>query len=145
MNYSTAVMLINKNIRAVKLEYQPDDPSPKIFKTLLTDLKIGDFVVVESDTRFKMTTVKVIELDCDVDFDSSKHMGWVVGKINVADHDKIRKLETEAINLIRKGELKKRKEEILKNTLDAVTAEDLAKLEISTLGTPVLSDQTKVS
>lgn len=142
MNYSTAVMLINPSIRAVRGKYE-ESGNADLFKTLDQDLKVGDFAVVESGTRWKITTVKITEVDVDVDFDSSCHVGWVVGKIDTAAHDNLKAMETSAIELIKKGELRKRREEIKKNTLDAVSAGEIGKLEIAQIGTSAIENQSQ--
>lgn len=136
MNYSTSVMLINPSIRAVKGQYE-ENGGLETFKTLDQDLAVGDFAVVETGTRWGMTVFKIVEVDVDVDFDSSKPMGWVVGKVTVEEHNKLKKLEADAIALIRKGELRKRREDIRKNTLSALNAGEIDKLEIAKLGAPV--------
>lgn len=126
MNYSTAVMLINENIRAVKGQYE-ENGNPETFKTLDQELKIGDMAVVESGTRWGMTTVKISDVDVDVDFDSSRQMGWVIGKVKAVEHEALKKMEAAAIDLIKKGELRKRRQDIKKNTLDAAVAGERAK------------------
>lgn len=142
MNYSTTVMLINSSIRAVRGKYEEGGPA-EIFKTIDQDLKVDDFAVVESKTRWGMTTVKITEVDVDVDFDSSQNVGWVIGKIDMLSHAKIQKMESEAIDVIKKGELRKRREDIKKNTLDAFCAGEIGTLGISTLGNPAIEDGTK--
>jgi hypothetical protein len=142
MNYSTAVMLINPSIRAVKGKYE-EGGNTEIFKTIIQDLKIDDFAVVESGTRWNMTTVKIVEVDVEVDFDSSKVVGWVIQKINVRGHEDIKKMEATAIDLIKKGELRKRREDIKKNTLDAFSAGEIDKLDIAKLGGNAITDGTK--
>lgn len=141
MNYSTAVMLINKSIRAVKGQYDPEvatNRSVSIFKTLLQDLKVDDYVVVESGTRHGITTVKITELDCTVDFDSGTEVKWVVQKIDMDAHKKITDMEKQAIDAIKKGEMRKRREDILKNTVDAAAAGEIEGLDIAKLGAPAL-------
>lgn len=142
MNYSTAVMLINPTIRAVKGQYE-ENGNPETFKTTDQELRVGEMAVVESGTRWNMTTVKISEVDVDVDFDSSKKMGWVVGKVDTAAHDDLKKMEDAAIELIKKGELRKRREDIKKNTLDAVVAGEIDNLEIVKLGNPAIADGTQ--
>jgi hypothetical protein len=136
MNYSTAVMLINPAIRAVVGQYE-EGGKPETFKTTDTTVAIGDLVVVESSTRWGMTVVKVVEVDVDVDFDAPKPMGWVVQKVSVPAHEELRKMEAQAIDLIKKGELRKRREDIRKNTLDAYSAGEIDNLAIARLGAPV--------
>lgn len=55
MNYSTAVILLNKNIRTVQATYEPDrvgvDAKRSIFKTFDSSIQVDDIVVVPSTTR----------------------------------------------------------------------------------------------
>lgn len=142
MNYSTSVMLINPLIRAVQGKYE-EHGKPTIFKTLDHKLKVDDFAVVESGTRWGMTTVQITAVDVDVDFDSSTQVGWVVGKVDADAHENIKNMEAQAIELIKRGELRKRREEIKKNTLDAFSAGEIDKLDIAKLGGNAISDGTK--
>lgn len=130
MNYSTAVMLINANIRAVRGQYE-ENGVIEVFKTLDASLKKDDIVVVESGTRWKYTTVKILETEnVSVDFDSDKLIKWVVQKVDLPTHVKIKEMEEKAIDVIKAGELRKRREDIRKNTLDAVAAGEIDKLDI---------------
>lgn len=106
-------------------------------------MKVDDYAVVETNTRWGFTVFKITAIDVDVDFDAHKQVGWVVGKIDMTAHDNIKKMESAAIDLIKKGELRKRREDIKKNTLDAVTAGDIDKLDIVRLGSNAIEDQTK--
>lgn len=134
MNYSTAVMLINANIRAVSAQYE-ESGKVEAFKTLLQDLKKDDLVVVESGTRWKFTIVKIIDVEnVQVDFDSDKLVKWVVQKVETGPHDAMKEMENQAIDVIKAGELRKRREDIRKNTLDAVAAGEIDKLDIVKLG-----------
>lgn len=133
MNYSTSVILINDAIRAVKGQYKEND-NHEVFKTIDQDLKVGDFATVESSTRWGFTTVKIVAVDVDVDFDSSKHVYWVVQKLGIKQHEEIKAMEVAAIELIKNGELRKRRNDIKRNTLDAVSAEEIDKLDIARLG-----------
>ena len=142
MNYSTAVMLINPSIRAVMGQYE-EDGVPETFKTLDQSLKVGDFATVESTTRWGYTTVKITKVDVEIDFDSGRKILWVVQKMDNENHNKIIEMETAAIEFIKKGELRRRREEIKKNTLDAVSAGEIDKLDIVRLGGNVLEDGTK--
>ena len=141
MNYSTAVMLINPSIRAVRGQYE-DRGTTEVFKTIDQSLKIGDLAVVETSTRWGMTVFKVTAVDVEVDFDSSTPIGWVVGRVDQAQHDNIKTMEQKAIEVIKAGELRKRREEIKKNTLDAVAAGEIEKLDIVSLGTPQIANQS---
>lgn len=141
MNYSTAVILINPTIRTVRGQYE-DNGNSAVFKTVDQDIKIADFAVVQSGTRLGITTIKVTEVDVSVDFDSSTQIGWVVQKIDMESHRKILEMETQAIEFIKKGELRKRREDIKKNTLDAISAGEIDSLEIARFGSPQLADSS---
>lgn len=143
MNYSTAVMLINKNIVAIRGKYE-EGGNAEVFKTIDNTLKVDDMVVVESATRWGFTTVKVTEINVEVDFDSSTQIGWVVQSISIPDHQKIKDMENTAIELIKKGELRKRREDILKNTLDASSAGEINNLDIARLGTTTILTRNHV-
>lgn len=137
MNYSTAVMLINANIRAVRGQYEESGPG-EIFKTLDQTLAKGDIVVVESGTRWKYTTVKITEVDnVGVDFDSDKQMKWVVQKVDIPSHLAVKAMEDSAIEVLKAGELRKRREDIRKNTVDAIAAGEIDKLDIAKLSGPL--------
>lgn len=137
MNYSKAVLLVNSNIVVVAGKYE-DTQKETLFKTLDATLKVDDFCVVESTTRWGITTVKITKIDAaaDVDFDTPEILNWVVGKIDMSTHDKIKDVEKKAIDLIKVGELRKRRETIRQNTLDAITAGEIDNLEFVKLGAP---------
>ena len=133
MNYSTAIFLINKHVRAISATYEAEESAKRtIFKTLDPDIQVGDFVIVQTDTRHKMTVVKVVEVDVDVDFESPIHMLWVVDKINVAHHTQTISQEARAIQVIKSAELAKKRDDLresmLKNHLDTIKALPIAAL-----------------
>ncbi len=132
MNYSTAVFLINDDVRAVSCIYDPDNTGekPTIFKTLDQDLKKGDFVIVPTDTRCKMTVVKVAEVDLDIDFDDRREVKWVVGRMDLAHYEDLKRQEADAIDAIKSAERKKKRDE-MKNALLADHAEKMKTLEIA--------------
>lgn len=153
MNYSTAVMLVNANIKAMRTIYQPENASQKnsqqryTFKTIDENIKVGDLVLVPTDTRFGFTVNEVVEanVEVEVDFDSNVQMKWIVGKVDLQAYEKILAMEATMIDAIKTGELRKRREDIKKNTLDAFTNGELDKLDIAKLGAPAIADQTKAT
>lgn len=136
MNYSTAVMLFNENIRAIKVEYEPST-NPKVpsqrytFKTLDKSIEVGDFVVVPTETRHNMTVVKVMEVDVEVDFESSTEIKWIVDKVNTVNNTNILAEEIKWIDAIKKSEIRKKKEDIKKNMMDYLQDVDFNKLSIT--------------
>ena len=124
MNYTTAVFLINKNVRAVEGTYESGDTAKReTFKTLDPTIKSGDLVVVPTDTRHKMTVVKVVAIDVDVDFESSAPVRWIVSKVDVHEHEVRLAQEGDAISAIKSAELRKKREDLRDSLLKDHMAE----------------------
>lgn len=111
MNLSTAVMLVNKGIRSVKVEYDPDtykNNSPFVrFKTIDQTLKVNDLVVVTTSTRHGFTVAKVTEVGFPVDFNSAEQWGWIVSKVDTEGHKARLELENKIIGKV--GEVQENK------------------------------------
>lgn len=133
MNYSTAVFLINDDARAIACSYEPaphnDKPVTTIFKTFDPDIKVGDYVVVPTDTRHHLTVIKVEETDVDVDFDSAARVNWIVGRVDKADYDDIMRKEDAAIAAIKSAEKRKKREELRAALI--LDQEEIKKLALS--------------
>lgn len=113
MNYSTAVFLINDFVRAVSVTYESEDNAKRtLCKTLDKTIKVGDYVVVPTETRHKMTVCKVVEVDSSVDFDSTVQINWIVGKIDRISHQELLDQEATAIEAIRAAELHKKRNDL---------------------------------
>jgi len=135
MNYSTAIFLISDKARAIGVTYEPCEGANIIpYKTLDPDIKVGDYVVVPTTTRHKMTVCKVVEVDMEPDLDSNKEMKWLVGTVDPASVEEIKKQEEDAITAIRSAE-KRRKREELREALLADTGDAVKAL-------PIYSDDT---
>jgi hypothetical protein len=124
MNYSTAVFLINKAVRAVKVSYDRDannldkfSGSLTMFKTFDTGVKVGDFVVVPTDTRWHMTVCRVEEVDVEVDLESGATVGWLVGVVDRAAYTEVLAQESAAITAIKSAEKRRRQEELAASLL----------------------------
>lgn len=131
MNYSTAVFLINKHVRAVKATYEANDGAQQtLFKTLDESINVGDFVIVPTDTRHKMTVCKVVEADCDIDMDSPVKVDWIIGKVDREVYETTLKNEAQAVQQIKAAELRKKREDLannlLANHLDTIKALPIA-------------------
>lgn len=140
MNYSSAVMLVNPNIRAIHVIYEPEVEGKKqqryTYKSLDTSIQEGDLVVVPTDTRHGFTVVKVADVDVDVDFDSSVQLKWIVGKVDLNAYSTVLAEEAKAINAIKASEKRRKREEIRTNLLK-LHEEDLKDLAIASMGNPV--------
>ena len=113
MNYSTAVFLINDQVRGVTVRYDPElntKSNDVIFKTLDQDLAKDDLVVIPTKSRCKATVGIVIEVDVDVDLDSGQNMEWIVGRLDMGDYDRVVAEEEKAIATIRRAEVRQKRE-----------------------------------
>lgn len=113
MDNSRIVFLINDHARAVMGAYE-EGGTKEMLKTFDPTIKVGDLAVVQSGTRWKMTVVKIIEVDVDVNFDATTPLNWVVQKINAPAFDKVLEQEAQAISAVQAAELRRKKEELRK-------------------------------
>lgn len=137
MNYSTAVFLINKNVRAVTAVYESESSfkglAPRtIFKTLDATITVGDHVIVPTTTRHNMTVCKIVEVDVDVDFDSAVQMQWIIGKVDDTPYKLILSQEAAAIDKIKSAELRQKRAD-LRTALFADNLAEIAALPIAAM------------
>lgn len=137
MNYSTAVFLINKNLRAVQAIYEPEGGKPSIFKTFDKTVKVDDLVIVPTGTRVKMTVCKITAVDVPVDFDSVADVKWIVGKVDSRDYEKTLVEEAAAIDAIKSAEFNKRRKEMCAALLD----DEAGKIKALTLNTTCVAPE----
>ena len=134
MNYSTAVFLINDKARAVYGTYEAGkDASKTLFKTLDQTLKVDDFALVPTNTRHNMTVVKITDVDVDFDIETSVHVEWIIGRIELADYASLVAQEQEAITTIQSAQKAKKREELRKALL-ADADNKLSALPIAAIG-----------
>lgn len=135
-NLTTAIFLVNQNVRAIKAIYEKKeaDGNPEVprtvFKTFDHSIVVGDLLVVPTNTRHGMTVVKVVEVDVEIDFESPTLIDWVAYKINLADYADILKGEKEMLDLVKSAE-KRRKQEALKAAIFSDQADKINSLSIA--------------
>lgn len=141
MNMSTAILLINKNCRAMMCIYETKEsmggnkePPQTMFKTFDPALKVDDYVLVPTETRHKMTVVKIAAADVEVDFDSTIEVPWIIGKIDTTGYQKTLAQEGDALKLIKTAQDTKKRNELAKTLLDAVDPAALNALPIAKAG-----------
>jgi len=122
MNLSTAIFLINSSARAVAVSYEvgPDGKGKTpfyTFKTLDRETKVGDFVVIPTDTRHGMTIARVEEIDVEVDHDSAIDYKWVLDTVDLARAEDIKRQEAEALARIKSAEARAKREELARKLL----------------------------
>lgn len=131
MNYSTAVFLINKNARAVRATYEAETSAKRtLFKTFDPSIAVDDLVIVPTETRHRFTVVKIVETDVDLDFDTTENVQWIVGRLDLANHNMRLQQEQAAIAAIKSAELRRKREELNK-AMFADHAESLKALPIA--------------
>lgn len=119
MNSSTVLFLVNDALRAVRVSYEDGGKSKEtIKKTFIQDLKPGEYVLVETGTRWLATVCKVVEFDVEVDLDSDAEVGWVFARADVAELERLKTEEAAALSIIREAEKRKRKAALRATILD---------------------------
>ena len=128
MNYSTAILVMNPDVRCVKVIYEPDTEHTKqtreMFKTFDKTLKVDTFVVVPTGTRFNLTVCKIAEVDVDDWMDTNKELGWVVGRVDMADANKVKAWEATAIEGLKDAEKRKRRREMQASMTEAMNEKE---------------------
>jgi len=151
MNYTTAIFLVNRDVRAVLVTYEADEvgkppTAPReLFKTFDQSIAVDDLVVVPTATRHLMTVVKVVEVDVEVDFDSNKEAKLIICKTDRSDYDRLLKLEAAAIQAIKSAEVRKRREELAEKLLADMDPDAAARLKALSAGDAVAIEAPKAS
>lgn len=150
MNYSTAVLVMDTGARCVKVIYEPDTEHTKqtreMFKTFDKSLKVDDFVITPTGTRFNLTVCKIVAVDVDDWMDTAKEIGWVVGRVDMADANKVKAWESSAVEGLKDAEKRKRRRELQASMTEAMNEkekEGLALLLTSPLGSPAETTQRR--
>lgn len=138
MNLSAAIMLVDKNVRSVRVEYDPEvkynnNPN-KVFKTINKGIKTGDLVVVQTNTRHGFTICKVTEIDFPVDFNSSEQWGWIGDKFDKDMFDAVLKIEDGVKVRVAKAEENRMREQLKRDM--GLSEVDFSDLDIAKLGAP---------
>jgi len=148
MNYSTAVFLVNKHVRAIRAAYEINAKGEpcgnfEVFKTFDTTIKVGDLIVIPTTTRVKRTVVMVTETDVEVDFESTAQMEWVVDKVDAAEFAVTLEKEQQAISMIKAAELRKKREELAATILANMDPEATKMLElVASPDAPAVADES---
>lgn len=117
MNFSTAIFLVRKDIRAVSVSYEVDKDGKGIgpftvFKTADPSLAVGQHVVIPTATRHNMTVGRVEHVDVEIDFDSGVQVQWLVGAVNLEGYEALLARENEIIDAIKSAEKRRKQEEL---------------------------------
>jgi hypothetical protein len=137
MNYSTAIFLINPKVRAIQAVYEPDTDSRKspraTFKTFDPAISVGDYILVPTETRHKMTVNKVVEVDVEPDLESPACIHWIIGAVDRSAYEEVLGQEARAIELMKAAEKTHAREELRKKMMAHVDETKLAALQITNM------------
>lgn len=153
-NFSKAILLFNSNIRAISTIYDLEPPPDArnvppakrtIYKTLDPSIAKNDLVIIPTDTRYKMSVVKVVEVDVELDdYESPGEIKWIIDKIDRASFDKSAAMEREGVELMRRAEKRRKTEElrasVLKDNPEFANLR-LAQADSSAIGGPVIEGE----
>lgn len=138
MNYSTSIFLINPKVRAIAGIYEapnPDATKPQpvrtIFKTFDPTIQEGDYVLVPTNTRHRMTVNKVVAVDIEPDLESHVQMDWVISTVDRAGYEDVIQQEQRAIDLMKAAEKTHAREELRKKMMAHVDETKLNALQIT--------------
>lgn len=119
MNKSTVLFLVNDSLKAVEVAYDESGQNKKtIKKTFRDDLKVGDYVLAETNTRWNAAVCKITRINVQIDFESAEPVGWVFATVDMNQLDSLRKLEEEALLIIEEADRRKRKAEMRKTVME---------------------------
>lgn len=126
------------HVRAVMATYERDEPAkgfigPRtMFKTFDKTIKVDDYVIIPTSTRHEMTVVKIVEVDVEVDYNSTAQVGWIVGKVDRVNYQDVVAQENQAIDAVKKGEKAALRRKLMSEL--ALSRDEIQALPIATIG-----------
>lgn len=103
--------------------------SDYFFKTTYSH-KVGDLIVVPTDTRHGFTVCKVTEVDAEPDLTQNSEVKWVAGQIDVTDYHETCARENAIREKVRKAELRAQRERLAAKMLGADAAGDFGNMSL---------------
>jgi len=146
-NPNTVIFLVNTKCRALALAYEWCDQHGKaaggstvktdIFKTFDQDLKKGDLVLGETQSRHQLCVYRVVEVDVEVNMDHGSYIPWIAGRCDDSALKGLKAREEELLAAIRQKD-KERKRLELAETMTKDYGDALANLAITKGDVPAL-------
>lgn len=124
MHHSKIIFLVDDGVKAIQAQYEPRGKI-ETFKTLMPNVAVGDIVVVESDTRFNFTTVKVTEVDCEPDMESPLPVKWALTRLDMGAVKELRGREATVVAKVQQAERQRRKQQLRETMLAGLTTDAL--------------------
>lgn len=125
MNHSLAVFLINSQVRLIEVDYEPSSAKGPVpynghhvkFKCIDPTIKVDDYVIVQSNTRWGYTVAKVRAVDLRVNYGDPTEVFWAQ-RVDVPEFERILALEKGAVDAIAKADERKQREELARVLLN---------------------------
>lgn len=132
MNYSTAICLVSDEVRGISCSYDLD-PEGNVnqlytFKSLDTQLGVGDLVVIPTDSRHGFTIVRIEEVDVEIPLEDSTDYKWIAARFDIRNYNKVLRYERELISTIKSTEKRRKREELREAVMADVKDEELPTL-----------------
>jgi hypothetical protein len=131
MNYTTAICLISDDVRGIAVSYElpVEGVETKLytFKSLDKTIRVGNLVIIPTDTRHGFTVVEVQEIDVEIPIDSTLTYKWIAAVFSRVRYDTVLEEEAHIVSRIKSGHARKQRSDI-RATLEEELAEELPKL-----------------
>jgi hypothetical protein len=134
------IFLANDNVRGILAIYEAERPDgqpqpPKtFFKTFDQTIKVGDYILVPTNTRHNMTVNKVVAVDVECELANQTPATWVIGKIDRRPYEQTLAKEGEMLNIIAAAEKKKMQDELKATVFANVDETKIKTLAIANMG-----------
>ena len=110
-----------------------------MYKTNLKGIKEGDIVLVPSGSthfdhngsRLPIGTAEVVEIDAEVDYDSTIPLKWLVGKVDLSHYDQTLAADEKLMTQVVKVEKEVKKRQLKEALRLSLGADDLLELSFS--------------
>jgi hypothetical protein len=107
MNYSLAVLLASDDVKLINCTFDTTGNGKwYTYKTIL-DVQVGDYVMVEANNWYNI--VRVSSLWADASMDDNINYRWAFAKVDFDELNRLKEKEDEAVKVIRKAELQRRR------------------------------------
>jgi len=126
MQMTDTVLSENPDFKIVNVVFAPYTGTKSYsYKTLLTDLELGDKVAVwVKNTELKIVEVVSILDPLEVDLDPNIRYAWIVQKIDTTHFDQCLEMENKLMEKLRVATVRKRRAELRDDVMNNLTEEE---------------------
>lgn len=127
---SRKIFLIDETVKCVRVQYEPEPPDQlsktHIAKTFL-DLEYGEFVAIETSTRWGITVVRVVEVGLEPELNDTS-IPWIVAPVFLDDYNEWIEREKIILKTIAAAEKRKQREELKTTILGNLNPEEIKQI-----------------